>query len=146
MDPNNEGALTSSLGAQTSNREMTGENKANPLVQDVVFQSGNEIEKTEQTPTSQPDREHRYPTGIRLVIVMSTLMLGTFLMALDSTIVSVANPRISTEFKALDDVGWYGAAYGMTLCAFTPILSSFYNHFNPKLVYLAVIVLFEGTS
>jgi len=85
-----------------------------------------------------------YPTGFRLVVIMTSLMLGTFLMALDSTIISVATPRISTEFHALDDVGWYGAAYGMTLCAFTPILSSFYKHFHPKIVYLVVIIIFEG--
>lgn len=96
-------------------------------------------------PTSSGD-EKAYPTGLRLVIILATLMLGTFLMALDSTIISVATPRISTHFHALDDVGWYGAAYGMTLCAFTPILSSFYKHFNPKVVYMAVIVIFEGLS
>ena len=87
--------------------------------------------------------EKQYPTGLRLVIIMTSLMLGTFLMALDSTIISVATPQISTDFHALDDVGWYGAAYGMTLCAFTPILSSFYKHFSPKIVYLTVIVIFE---
>ncbi|PWY86717.1 MFS multidrug transporter-like protein, partial [Aspergillus heteromorphus CBS 117.55] len=77
---------------------------------------------------------------------MFSLSLGTFLMALDSTIISVATPKISTDFHALDDVGWYMAAYGMTLCAFTPVLSSFYKHFDPKIVYLAVIFVFEVGS
>jgi predicted MFS family arabinose efflux permease len=86
----------------------------------------------------------QYPTGVRLVITLLSLSLGAFLMALDSTIISVATPQISTEFHALDDVGWYSAAYGMTLCAFTPILSTFYKQFNPKLVFLTVIVIFEG--
>lgn len=88
--------------------------------------------------------ENQYPTGFRLVIILLSLSLGTFLMALDSTIISVATPRISTNFHALDDVGWYGSAYGMTLCAFTPILSSFYKHFNPKIVFLVVVVIFES--
>ncbi|PCH00736.1 Major facilitator superfamily domain, general substrate transporter [Penicillium occitanis (nom. inval.)] len=87
--------------------------------------------------------ENQYPTGIRLVITLLSLSLGTFLMALDSTIISVATPQISTDFHALNDVGWYGSAYGMTLCAFTPVLSSFYKHFNPKVVFLVVVVIFE---
>lgn len=85
-----------------------------------------------------------YPTGIKLIIVMASLMLGTTLMALDSTIISVATPQISTQFKALDDVGWYGAAYSMILTATTPIWANFYKYFNPKYVYLVSIFVFEG--
>ena len=85
-----------------------------------------------------------YPTGIKLIIVMASLMLGTTLMALDSTIISVATPQISTQFRALDDVGWYGAAYSMILTATTPIWANFYKYFNPKYVYLVSIFVFEG--
>lgn len=100
------------------------------------------IRDNKQWKTSEADNQ--YPTGFRLVIALLSLSLGTFLMALDSTIISVATPRISTDFHALDDVGWYGSAYGMTLCTFTPVLSSFYKHFNPKVVFLVVVVIFEG--
>ncbi|MCJ1377535.1 hypothetical protein MMC17_000630 [Xylographa soralifera] len=93
-----------------------------------------------------PQSAALYPTGLRLVIIMMSLMLGTTLMSLDTTIISVATPKISTEFHALDDVGWYGAAYGMTLCATTPIASNFYKYFNPKNVYLAYIAIFEAGS
>ncbi|KAF7916838.1 uncharacterized protein EAE98_010560 [Botrytis deweyae] len=34
---------------------------------------------------------------------------------------SVTIPKISTEFKALDDVGWYGSGYLITLTAFQPL-------------------------
>jgi MFS family permease len=87
-----------------------------------------------------------YPKGVRLALIMVSLMLGTALMALDATIISVATPKISTQFQALDDVGWYGASYSMLLTAFTPIASNFYKYFNPKYVYLASIVVFEGKS
>ena len=62
-----------------------------------------------------------YPTGLNIIIVMASLMLGTTRIALDSTIISVVTPQISTQFEALDDVGWYGAAYSMLLTATTPI-------------------------
>ena len=86
----------------------------------------------------------RYPTGVKLVIIMTSLMLGTTLMSLDTTIISVATPKITTQFHALDDVGWYGAAYLMTLTAMTPIAANLYKYFDPKMVYLAFIVLFES--
>lgn len=86
-----------------------------------------------------------YPTGLKLVIIMGSLLLGTTLMSLDTTIISVATPTITAEFHTLNDVGWYGAAYLMTLTSTTPISANFYKYFNPKYVYLAAIAIFEGT-
>ncbi|KAL8796088.1 MAG: hypothetical protein Q9182_007422 [Xanthomendoza sp. 2 TL-2023] len=88
----------------------------------------------------------QYSTGLKLVIIMTSLILGTTLMALDTTIISVATPKISTHFQSLDDVGWYGAAYLMTLTAFTPVASNFYKNFDPKFIYLGFIAIFEVGS
>ena len=94
--------------------------------------------------SAEDQNASQYPTGFKLVLTMASLMLGITLMSLDSTIISVANPKISTQFRALDDVGWYGAAYLMTLTAATPIAANFYKYFNPKYIYLAFIAIFEG--
>ena len=97
--------------------------------------------------SANPEKdESPYPTGFKLVVIMASLMLGTTLMALDTTIISVATPAISTQFQALDDVGWYGAAYLMTLTATTPIAANFYKYFNPKYVYVVYICIFEGMA
>lgn len=96
-------------------------------------------------PTVAEQSASQYPTGLKLVIIMASLMLGTSLMSLDTTIISVATPKISSQFHALDDVGWYGAAYLMILTASTPIAANIYKNFNPKYVYLAYIAVFEGT-
>ena len=61
--------------------------------------------------------DHEYPSGFRLTIILLSLFLGTFLVAIDTTIVSVAIPKISTQFQALQDVGWYGSAYLITITA-----------------------------
>ena len=89
--------------------------------------------------------EVRYPSGIRLAVVLLSLFLGTFLVAIDTTIISVAIPDISTSFQALDDVGWYGSAYLITLTAFQPAGGIVYKYFGAKYVYLIAIVVFEGT-
>ena len=65
-------------------------------------------------------------------------------MAIDTTIISVAIPTISTDFEALHGVGWYGSAYLMTLTAFQPTMSKIYKIFSPKMAYIASIALFEG--
>ena len=96
--------------------------------------------------TSEERNESQYPKGLKLVVIMVSLMLGTTLMSLDTTIISVATPKISTQFRALDDVGWYGAAYLMILTAATPIAANLYRYFNPKYIYLAFIAVFEGKS
>ena len=106
---------------------------------------GNMLSKEEIT--SLETNQHsdtRYPTGLKLIIIMASLMLGTTLMSLDTTIISVATPKITTQFHALDDVGWYGAAYLMTLTATTPIAANVYKHFDPKAAYLAFIAIFES--
>lgn len=101
---------------------------------------------THQQHEEERQDESQYPTGLKLIFIMASLMLGTTIMSLDTTIISVATPKISTQFHALDDVGWYGAAYLMTLTAITPVAANFYKYFNPKYVYLASIAIFEGTS
>lgn len=92
------------------------------------------------TPSSTPI----YPTSWRSGLILLSLWLGTLLVAIDTTIIGTAIPRISTDFKALTQVGWYGSAYMLTLTAFQPIYGNVYKFFNAKLVYLASIVIFEG--
>ena len=93
----------------------------------------------------EPQAKDSYPNGMSLALTLLSLALGTLLMALDTSIISVAVPWISTEFRSLDDAGWYGSAYLITLTAFQPITGNAYKMFDPKNVYLSFIVVFEGT-
>lgn len=86
----------------------------------------------------------QYPAKGRRLLILLCLVLGTFLVAIDTTIISVAIPTISTDFEALHDVGWYGSAYLMTLTAFQPTMSKIYKTFSAKAAYIASIALFEG--
>jgi len=83
-------------------------------------------------------------SGWRLAIVTGSLCLGTLLVAIDTTIISVAIPRISTDFKNIDDIGWYGSAYLLTVTAFQPAFGSIYKFFDAKTTYLISIFTFEG--
>lgn len=96
---------------------------------------------------SRPETiEDRYPAGWKFFLVITSLVCGVLLVAIDNTIIAVAVPKISTEFKALDDVGWYGSAYLLTETALQPPLGNFYKYFDVKFLYLISMVIFEGND
>ena len=56
-----------------------------------------------------------YPKAGRLFFILLALALSIFLVSLDMTIIATAIPRITDEFHSLNDVGWYGTAFFLTL-------------------------------
>jgi hypothetical protein len=62
------------------------------------------------------------------------------------TAVFKAIPRISDEFNALSDVGWYGSVYLLTCCAFQLLFGKLYAFFSVKHVLLSSIIIFEAAS
>jgi hypothetical protein len=114
----------------------------NPIVM-AAEKSGVEVEHTvDVQPT--PGSQQTFLKGWRLGVVITSLYLGTFLIALDTNIVGVAIPKISTEFNALQDISWYGSAYLLTITAFQPMLGSFYRFFSVEGTYKGCIVVFES--
>ena len=83
---------------------------------------------------------------LRLAIILLSLFVGTFLVAIDTIIISIAIPKTSTEFQRLSDVGWYDSAYLITITALQPAGGTIYKLFNVKLVYLVSIAIFESDS
>lgn len=61
----------------------------------------------------------------------------------DNSIVSTAIPKITDTFHALDDIGWYGAAYLLTLCAFPLFYGKLYGFYPLRWTFLSAIALFE---
>lgn len=94
--------------------------------------------------TNDPSDNAHYLTGWRLGIVITCLFFGSFLIALDTNIINVALPQISSDFRALDDVAWYGTGYLLTVTAFQPVYGCFYRLFPTDIVYRLSIIIFEG--
>ncbi|KAJ6127766.1 hypothetical protein N7471_008983 [Penicillium samsonianum] len=86
------------------------------------------------------------PMGWQLVGIIGSLMMAVFCMALDNTIISVAIPKITTEFHNLNDVGWYASAYLLPGCAFQLLAGKLYTHFNIREVLFGAIFVFEVGS
>lgn len=47
-----------------------------------------------------------YPGPFRLILLLAGVMLAVFVVALDTTIVSTAIPRITDEFHSVADEAW----------------------------------------
>ncbi|KAL5356680.1 major facilitator superfamily domain-containing protein [Aspergillus floccosus] len=113
-------------------------------------------EKDVQAPVSKkPIQDGSAPTdsegtelsALLLAAVFTVLCLAVFLVALlyikDNTIIATAIPRITDQFKALEDVGWYGSSYLLVTCMFQLIFGKLYGYFPIKWVFLTAIIIFE---
>ncbi len=97
-------------------------------------------------PRNGEEIEQYLPMGPRLILIVASLMLAVFCMALDNTIIAVAIPKITDDFHALNDVGWYASGYLLTGCAFQLFFGKLYMLFNVKWVLLSALFIFEVGS
>ena len=84
-----------------------------------------------------------YPSSRKLIGILIGVGLSIFLVALDMTIVATAIPRITDQFKSLEDVGWYGSGFFLTFAAFQSMWGKAYRYWDLKWVYMVCIVIFE---
>lgn len=84
-----------------------------------------------------------YPHGAKLILIIMSLCLAVFLVALDQTIIAPALGAITGEFQSVKDIGWYGAAYLLSTTSLQPSYGSLYSMFAVKWVYLTAIFIFE---
>lgn len=83
------------------------------------------------------------PSLLVLCTVMCALCIAIFCVALDNTIIATAIPHITREFNSLDQIGWYGSSYFLTLCSFQLPFGRIYGLLNPKWLFLLTLSIFE---
>jgi EmrB/QacA subfamily drug resistance transporter len=77
-----------------------------------------------------------------VLVVLSGLMLGMFLAALDQSVVGTALKTIVTDLGGADHVSWVVAAYLITSTASTPLYGKLSDLYGRKPVYQFVIAVF----
>ncbi|KAK7744270.1 hypothetical protein SLS62_010297 [Diatrype stigma] len=87
-----------------------------------------------------------YPSAAKTALIMFSLYIAIFLVALDRTILGPAIPAITDEFDSIGDIGWYTSAYMLTACGFILPYGRVYTLFPAKPVFLSGIALFEAGS
>lgn len=87
--------------------------------------------------------DHSKPlTHREILIIMSSLMTGLLLAALDQTIVSTALKSIVEEFNGLNHYTWVVTAYLLTSTASTPLYGKISDLYGRRPVYQFSIVVF----
>ena len=124
---------------------------ANPFTSTLASDSKHNLSELPSDPNNsiggglEDTTTPNYLRSWQLASVILSLCLGTFLVALDNTIIGVAIPTITSDFHSLQDIGWYGGAYLITLTAFQPTFGLLFREFHTKWMYMASVVIFEGT-
>lgn len=108
---------------------------------------GSSLHSNSASPTNElygeESQNEKYPTAFPLAMIILALVLSMFLVALDMTIVATAIPRITDEFHSLDQVGWYGSAFFLTIASFQSTWGKVYKYFPLKSSFLISILIFE---
>ncbi|ORX66743.1 MFS general substrate transporter [Linderina pennispora] len=91
------------------------------------------------------DDSHK-PTLARLVAIMVSLSLASFLAGLDTSILGSALPAISNSFDGLSQVAWISAAYILTFTSLQPIVSKVSEIFGRLPVLVAALLVFCAGS
>ena len=85
-------------------------------------------------------------THRQILVIMSGLMLGMFLAALDQTIVATALPTIVGDFHRSDLLSWVITAYLLASTASTPLWGKAGDLYGRKRVFQLAIVVFLVAS
>jgi len=72
------------------------------------------------------------PRSFRFWATLVCNFLALFLVALDRTIIAPAVPKISDDFQALGDIGWYGSAYMLTTACAQLVYGRIYKFYDMK--------------
>ena len=81
-------------------------------------------------------------THRQILVVLTGLMLGLFLAALDQTIVATALPTIVGEFGGLDHLSWVVTAYLLASTVTSPLYGKISDLYGRKIVFQTAIGLF----
>ena len=95
------------------------------------------MSNTAAAPTPAPTYSHR-----EIMLIISGLIAGMFLAALDQTIVGVALNTIVVDLNGATELSWVVTAYLLTSTAVTPLYGKVSDLYGRKKIFFVAIVLF----
>ncbi|MEU5696815.1 DHA2 family efflux MFS transporter permease subunit [Actinosynnema sp. NPDC020468] len=95
---------------------------------------------------SDADAEPTAPSGRRLTLIMSGLLLSLLLAQLDNMIVGPAMPTIVGELRGVPYLAWVVTGYVLAMTVSTPIWGKLGDLLDRKTVFLAAIAVFLAGS
>ncbi|KAB8243580.1 major facilitator superfamily domain-containing protein [Aspergillus flavus] len=98
--------------------------------------------KNADTKGKMENTDTTYLRGIKLYSILSGVMIATFLISLDVSIIATAIPSITSQFHSTTDIGWYGAVYPLTMCSLQPLSGKLITIFSLRWSYLSFFLVF----
>lgn len=136
--------------ASKSSNEIHGMSHKQVRWETLTYQNTDSTGTSDTTPENESkdskpaaDPEAAYATGLKLTMIVVSLQLTNFCIAIDNTIIATAIPRITDEFKSLGDVGWYGSAYLLFVSGFQLFFGRLYSFMSMKWLFIACVCIFE---
>ncbi|RSM13827.1 hypothetical protein CDV31_005697 [Fusarium ambrosium] len=132
--------------ANSNNVTQDNHTDAEPHSKEKNETSPGDSESNTTVPPMDADDEtqtHQYATPRELSLLSTVFTIATFMIAIDGSILATAIPKITSDFRRLDDVPWYGSAYLLTEMAFQPTFGRLYTLFDARILYLTSIMIFE---
>lgn len=92
---------------------------------------------------SRKHHDHSQPlTHRQILVILSGLLTGMLLAALDQTIVSTALKRIVEDFNGLEHYSWVVTAYLLTSTAVTPLYGKISDIYGRRPIFMFSIIVF----
>src|SRR3954470_15520774 len=95
----------------------------------------------QQSPSATPSGSGEY-THRQILTIITGLMMGMFLAALDQTIVATAIRTISDDLHGLSVQAWVTTAYLITSTIVTPLYGKLSDIYGRKPLFILAISLF----
>ncbi|EFE42468.1 hypothetical protein TRV_02776 [Trichophyton verrucosum HKI 0517] len=139
-----ESSATSALPSKGhSTNDLSDDTREASNMTEKGADGADDLTKAKSNAVSEDYETVNHVTGLKLAVIVTGLCLSVLLVALDNTIIATAIPKITDQFHALEDIGWYGSSYLLTICAFQLIFGKIYTFFPVKWVFLIAITIFE---
>ncbi|KAI0972470.1 MFS general substrate transporter [Xylaria arbuscula] len=126
----------------------TAQNEIKPDVATMAVQGRLQNHVGGMPLTADTPEEEQRVRGIKLMLILISMVFVQFVVMLDLSIVSTvkAIPSITNEFHSLNDVGWYGSAYQLASASLQPMTGRIYTNFKAKWAFFTFFFVFEVGS
>ncbi|KAI1759240.1 major facilitator superfamily domain-containing protein [Hypoxylon sp. FL1150] len=89
---------------------------------------------------------NRQITGIRWVLVCTSILCANFTYGLDTTIAADIQAAVSDTYHDTSKIGWLGVGFALGSVAVTAPIGKCYGIFNTKWLYISCLAMFAAAS
>ncbi|KAJ0290277.1 hypothetical protein CBS470a_003922 [Colletotrichum nupharicola] len=90
--------------------------------------------------------ESQYPSGLQFALIIFSLFISVFIVAVSQTVLATAIPTITSAFNSFDDIAWYSTGEQITAVAMQLPFGRAYTLANNKWIFLVSVIIYLAGS